>query len=312
MKNPFKNILSGLSVRKPNVRFSNLNEIYKSDIHDHFASIGVAIKPTQAVYSNSAVVYVIDFKGDVMASATTALEKEVSAILSVARKQCDQVLIRLESPGGAAFAYGHAAEQINRLRNANIRTVVSVDRVAASGGYMMAAVADKIISSPLAIIGSIGVVTELPNFYNILKSIGIEYKQYTAGKYKRTISPFGEITQEGEDKFRADLDRMYQIFKDHIIKHRPSLDIEKIATGEHWSAVDALSLGLVDKIQSGEEYVFNKIVKGITVIKVTFSPPRPTLADMLTGRVSLADVLLDGVIDKLVSKAFYYNTMIMK
>lgn len=202
--------------------------------------------------------YVIDFDGDVMVSTSRGLTLEVSAILCNAQKG-DEVLIRLKSPGGAAHAYGYAASQLARFKQRGIKLTVSVDMIAASGGYMMACVADKIVAAPFAIIGSIGVVSEFPNFNSFLKNLGIDYRQYTAGKYKRTVSPMGEITQEGEDKFKKDLGEMYDLFREHVKYHRPNLDMDVVATGEHWQAVKAIDLGLVDEIATSEEHILNNL-----------------------------------------------------
>ncbi|HYP67743.1 MAG TPA: protease SohB [Thiobacillaceae bacterium] len=198
--------------------------------------------------------YLLDFKGDIRASAFTALREEISAILQVA-KAGDAVLLRLESGGGVVSRYGLAAAQLLRLRDAQLPLTVMVDTVAASGGYLMAAVADKIVASPFALIGSIGVVAQMPNFYRWLQARNIDWEQFTAGKFKRTVSLFGENTDEGRAKLREELEEIHAIFRAFVHGRRAQLDMEKVATGEAWLASKALELGLVDELATSDEII---------------------------------------------------------
>lgn len=212
--------------------------------------------------------FVIDFVGDPMASGAHGLSREVTAIIAVARED-DEVLVKVESPGGAAYAYGYAASQIARLKEAGIHTTIAVDRVAASGGYMMACIGDKLISAPFAILGSIGVVAGIPNISKVLQNLDVDYRQYTAGKYKRTVSQMVPITEEGETKFIEDLEDTFTLFKDHVAKYRPQLDIEEVATGEHWYGTRAYNLGLVDEIKTSDDFILEKM-KEREVLKVVY------------------------------------------
>ena len=201
--------------------------------------------------------FVVDFTGDFKASATRSLTQEVSAIILGASKD-DQVLIRLESPGGVVNGYGLAAAQIDRLRQANITVTIAVDKVAASGGYMMASVAHKIIAAPFAMIGSIGVITQLPNFHRFLKNKDIDFEQVTAGKYKRTLTMLGQNTDEDREKTQEEINEIHELFKAHITQYRPSLDIDTIATGECWFGTQAISLGLIDTLQTSEDHLLQQ------------------------------------------------------
>lgn len=235
------------------VAITNLNDTYLNTLNDVKAALGG--KPTDLFRArNKKRIFVIDFEGDVMASQAKALTHEITSIICN-YKEGDTVLVRLTSPGGAAHAYGYAASQLDRLKKAGIHTTVAVDKVAASGGYMMACVADRIISAPFAIIGSIGVVAEFPNFNNLLQNLGIDYKQYTAGKFKRTVSSMGRITEEGEKKFSEDLSEMHELFQTHVSTHRPNLDMDQVATGEHWQAITAIKYGLIDEVLTSEEFI---------------------------------------------------------
>ena len=198
--------------------------------------------------------FVLDFKGDIAASQVEQLRQEVTAILSVATAK-DEVVIRLESPGGSVHGYGLAAAQLQRIRDQHIPLTVCVDQVAASGGYLMACVANQIIAAPFAIIGSIGVVAQLPNFHRWLKKNNIDVELLTAGEYKRTLTMFGENTDSGRKKFQADLEKIHTNFRNYILVNRHDLAINEVATGEHWLATDALALGLIDRLQTSDDYL---------------------------------------------------------
>lgn len=199
-------------------------------------------------------IFVIDFNGDIKASASANLREEVNAILSVAKPD-DEVLVRLESPGGVVHGYGLAASQLQRFRDHNIPLTVAVDKVAASGGYMMACVANQILAAPFAIIGSIGVVMQMPNFNKWLKKHNIDYEQLTSGEYKRTLTLFGENTDKDRKKMQEDLDDTHKLFKEFVGNHRPQIDSAKVYTGEYWFATRAIELNLVDTLQTSDEYL---------------------------------------------------------
>ena len=196
--------------------------------------------------------YVLHFKGDISASETAALREEISAIVQVAKPN-DEVLLCLESPGGVVHGYGLAASQLMRLKQHNIELTVAVDKVAASGGYMMACVADKIVSAPFAIIGSIGVVAQIPNIHRLLKKHDVDVDVMTAGEYKRTVTMLGENTEKGKQKFQQELEETHQLFKQFVSQNRPHLDVEQVATGEHWFGQQALNLNLVDEIMTSDD-----------------------------------------------------------
>ncbi len=196
-------------------------------------------------------VYVLKFHGDIRASGAVSLAEEITAVLMIARDN-DEILLVLESAGGTVHGYGYAASQLSRIRDRGIRLTVAVDKVAASGGYMMACVANRIIAAPFAIIGSVGVLGQVPNFNRLLKRHDIDFEQFSAGKYKRTLSIFGENTDEGREKFRQELEDTHELFKTFINDNRPQVDIEAIATGEHWYGQRALDLKLVDEIRTSE------------------------------------------------------------
>lgn len=202
--------------------------------------------------------FILDFQGDIKASQTEQLREEINLILTLAQPG-DEVMLKVHSPGGAVTGYGLAAAQLERLRNAHIYVNVCIDQIAASGGYLIAAVANKVYAAPFAIIGSIGVVAQLPNLHKWLKKHNIDFEQITAGKYKRTLTVFGENTPEGREKFTQDLELIHENFKHQVHVYRPQLDLDQVATGEHWLARDALNLGLVDELKTSDDWILERI-----------------------------------------------------
>ncbi len=201
--------------------------------------------------------FVIDFKGSLDAKEVGSLREEVSAVLSTAAHE-DEVLVRLESGGGMVHGYGLAASQLKRIKAKDIKLTIAVDKVAASGGYMMACIADKIIAAPFAIVGSIGVIAQLPNFNKVLKKHDIEFEQITAGEFKRTLTMFGENTEQARSKFKTEIEETHGLFKDFVQEFRPQLDIAKVATGEHWFGTQAFGLKLVDEVSTSDDYLMGQ------------------------------------------------------
>lgn len=235
-------------------------------------------------------VYVLDFKGSMDAHEVSSLREEVTAVLAVAKPQ-DQVVLRLESPGGVVHGYGLASSQLQRLRDNHIPLTIAVDKVAASGGYMMACVADKIVAAPFAILGSIGVVAQIPNFNRFLKNKEIDIELHTAGQYKRTLTLLGENTEEGRQKFREDLDETHHLFKDFVKRMRPSLDIDKVATGEHWYGIQAQEKGLVDEVGTSDDLLLD-LMKGRDLVGVRYTQRKRLLDRFTNSAAESADRLM--------------------
>lgn len=202
--------------------------------------------------------FVLDFEGDIQAKQVDNLREEITAILTLA-SQGDEVLVRLESPGGSVYGYGLGASQLLRLKDKQIPLTISVDKVAASGGYLMAAVADKIVAAPFALVGSIGVVAEIPNIHRLLKKHEIDVDVMTAGKYKRTLTVIGENTPEGKEKFQEELNDVHALFKEFVSENRPILDIEQVSTGETWYGTSAKKVHLVDEITTSDDLILGQI-----------------------------------------------------
>lgn len=234
-------------------------------------------------------IYVLNFHGDLRATPVCALAEEINAILSVATPN-DEVILRLESTGGVVHGYGLAAAQLMRLRDHHIPLTVTIDKVAASGGYMMACVANKILAAPFAIVGSIGVIVQLPNFHRLLKDKDIDVEQQTAGAFKRTITMFGENTDEGRKKLQHEIEDIHEQFKDLILAHRPNINIQKVSTGEHWLGQEAHQLHLVDEIQTSDEYLLTRS-KDAQLFEICYE----TKKSLLGRLTSSAKTLVQGI-----------------
>ena len=244
---------------RPKLEITSLNDDY-----EHINSLmnkKILGKKSKAKKKDKMIrptLYVLDFNGDIKASQVEQLRDEVTAVLSIA-KPVDEVLVRLDSPGGSVNGYGLAAAQLARIRNRNIPLTVSIDKVAASGGYLMACVANRILAAPFAIIGSIGVVAQIPNFHRWLKKNNIDIELLTAGEYKRTLTLLGENTEVGRKKFQEDLEKIHTAFRNYVLSNRAQLDMDKVSTGEHWLATDAFELRLIDKLTTSDDYLIEKI-----------------------------------------------------
>lgn len=248
-------------------------------------------------------VYVLDFDGDIKASATESLRHEITALLTLATDK-DEVVLRLESGGGMVHSYGLASSQLARIRQAGIPLTICIDKVAASGGYMMACIGDKIISAPFAILGSIGVVAQLPNVNRLLKKHDIDFEVLTAGEYKRTLTVFGENTEKGREKFQQDLDITHDLFKNFVANYRPQLAIDEVATGEIWLGVAALDKKLVDELKTSDEYIGER-AKTAEVFHLHYVQRKSLQQRMGMAATSSLDRLLVGWWSRLTQQRFW-------
>lgn len=243
-----------LYIKKINDHFRNYREQLAIQLGDKEALKSLKKAKKTKKKSSRPRLFVLNFAGDVRASAVQHLREEINALLLVA-KPTDQVLVRLESGGGLVNAYGLAASQLQRIRDAKLKLIVSVDKVAASGGYMMACVANEIIAAPFAIIGSIGVIAQLPNLHRYLAKKNIDWEQFMAGDYKRTVTVFGQNTERGREKFQQEIEETHALFKQFITTHRQQVNIDTVATGEHWYGTQAKTLNLIDALQTSDDFL---------------------------------------------------------
>jgi serine protease SohB len=240
--------------------------------------------------SKKQALFVTRFPGDVTASQVAGLREEVTAIIRTAMPG-DEALVILQSGGGTVTGYGLAAAQLSRIKAKGLKLTIAVEQVAASGGYMMCCIADEIIASPFAALGSIGVIGEIPNAYERLKREGIEFQTVTAGKYKRTITPTKKVTPEDLKKSEEDIGVIFELFSGFVKENRPKLNMDEIATGEVWFGSDAVEKGLCDEIKTADEALMDFVDGGYNVYDVEYSPPKALVPGRLgqllpSGRAS--------------------------
>ncbi len=284
-----------IQIKNLNKKYRKIKEVLleemlsKKELKKYFKEIKTLTKEKTLAHEKSPQknVFVIHFAGDMKASAVAELREEVTAILEVA-KPTDEVVVCVESPGGMVHAYGLAAAQMSRFREKQIPLTVIVDKVAASGGYLMSCVANKILAAPFAIIGSIGVIVQLPNFNRLLKEKNIDFEQVTAGQFKRTLTIFGENTEEGRDKLREEVEKIHQLFKKMIQDHRPTLNIEKVSTGEIWLGTEALELNLVDGITTSDDYLLS-LQNEANLFEISYQVKKSFSEKIFSGGANLLD-----------------------
>ena len=290
--NSKKNKTEGnLQITNINKDLENLEEYIKKNIlsNSDFKKFSKNKKKNKKI--NEKRLFIIDFKGNIRASGIISLRREISGII-LAHKEGDEVLIRLENSGGTVHEHGLAASQLKRIRDKKIPLTVCVDKVAASGGYMMACVANKIIASPFAIIGSIGVLAQIPNFNKLLKNKGIDFEQHTAGDFKRTVTMFGENTDKDREKLNEQLEDIHVLFKSFITSQRKNIDISKVATGEYWYGKNALDLNLIDQIMTSDEYILNMREK-FNIIQVKYVPAKTLTSKFSNASAKISQKILN-------------------
>ncbi len=270
-----------MDIKKLNERFESMEKalrekiLLKNDYKSYIKQEKLAHKETKKSPEARKRIFVLTFIGDIRATGVKHLRDEISALLTVATPE-DEVVLRLESPGGIVPGYGLAASQLKRLRAQGIPLTIAIDKVAASGGYMMAAVGDKILSAPFAIVGSIGVIAQIPNFHRLLKKNDIDFEQVMAGQYKRTLTIFGENTLQGRQKLQEEVDETQVLFKSFVQENRPQLNIDEVATGEHWYGKRALELKLVDELITSDDYLLSAS-KRFDIYELCFSTKKTIL-----------------------------------
>ena len=291
------NTSEGLEIENLNERYKGLSDslnkaVMKKDEWKKKQKSEKAIaKKNKKKKTRKPKAYILDFIGDIKASAVPSLREEVTAILDIAKRN-DQIVLRLDNHGGVVHEHGLAASQLARIRQKKIHLTVVVDKVAASGGYLMASVANKIYAAPFAILGSIGVIAQLPNFNRLLDNYGVDFEQITAGQYKRNVTMFGKNTDEDREKLKDQLEEIHELFKSSVNEYRPQLDLERVATGEHWYGSKALELGLIDEIKTSDELLI-EMAKKYEIFSVKLKVKKPLKKRLLSNIDSLLEKVDD-------------------
>jgi serine protease SohB len=238
----------------------------------------------KTVDTNRKRIFVLNFLGNIKATAVRHLRKEITAILSVASSN-DEVVICLENAGGLVHEHGFASSQLLRIKQKGIPLTIAVDKVAASGGYMMACVADKIVAAPFAVVGSIGVIAQLPNFNRLLDKHGVDFELMKAGELKRTVTMFGKNTDEDRAHFNEQLEDTHDLFKDFVKENRPSLEIDRVATGEHWLATRGIELNLVDELLTSDDYLL-QASNNADIYEISYTVPK-TISERFAASIQV-------------------------
>lgn len=285
-----------LEIKNINRRFENMNLVLQSHVQGK-KEFKQSLREFKARHKkkdshsgkkpSAGKLFVLDFKGDIKATEVASLREEITALLTVAT-DTDQVLVRVESAGGTVHGYGLAASQLKRIRDRNIHLTAAVDKVAASGGYMMACVADHIIAAPFAIIGSVGVLGQLPNFHRLLKKHDIDFEQVSAGEYKRTLTLFGENTDEDRERFKQEIEETHELFKEFVAENRSQVDIDKIATGQHWYGKRALDLKLVDELRTSDDYL-GQATSSMDAYEIRYVRKKPLIEKLFSVGIRFTD-----------------------
>ena len=241
-------------------------------------------------------IFVFNFEGDIEASEIDRLREEITSVLTIGEAP-DEVVVKIESRGGVVHGYGLAASQLKRIKDQEIKLTVSVDKVAASGGYLMACVADKIIAAPFAVVGSVGVLAQIPNFHRALEKHNIDYQEFTAGEYKRTVGMFSEPTEKGKAKFMEELEDVHNLFKEFVQLNRPEVNVDEISTGEHWYGTRALDLKLVDELRTSDDYLL-EASKNSDIYEVNFVRKEPISDRFKPAFASLLGSLVSEFINR--------------
>lgn len=285
----FAGILTLRHKGKPGLEITPLNKNYEHIKHTLTKEItGKAPKKKKASKNEEKPnLFVLEFNGDIKASQVEQLREEITAVLSIATTR-DEVLLKLDSPGGMVNGYGLAASQLQRFRDKHIPLTVCIDKIAASGGYLMACVANHIVAAPFAIVGSIGVVAQMPNFHRWLQKNDIDIELLTAGEYKRTLTMLGENTEKGRQKFQEDLEKIHTAFRNYILANRGQVNIDEVATGEHWLAKDAHTLKLIDTLTTSDDYLINKL-DTFNAFKITMPAKSTMMNKLLKPAAKLAE-----------------------
>lgn len=303
-----------LTVEDLNEKFDEMSEGLKAHVLDEKAlkldkkEIKKREKAEKKTPVEKKRVFILDFEGDIRASHVENLREEITALLTIAKPGNDEVVLRLESPGGMVHSYGLAASQLLRLRAAGVRLTICVDKMAASGGYMMACTADRILAAPFAIIGSIGVVAQVPNFHRLLKKHDVDFEEMTAGDFKRTVSLFGEITDKGRKKFIDQLEDTHVLFKDFVKTYRPQLDLSKVATGEYWFGERAKDLALVDDLIASDDYLFG-LRKDYRLFKIEIATRKKWSEKLAENIASVVGGAWEKSLNKTITKSQDTNWM---
>jgi signal peptide peptidase SppA len=214
-------------------------------------------------------------------------------------KAAPAVVIVVNSPGGSPVQSRLISKLIRDLADEHKKPVlVFVEDAAASGGYFIAVAGDEIIADPSSIVGSIGVIFAGFGFDQALEKLGVERRVYTAGRNKSTLDPFLPARDADIERIKQHELDIHQVFIGHVKERRGArlkADDDTLFTGEWWTGVRGLELGLVDALGDLHQVLRQRFGENVRVRPISekrplFALPRLGLA-ALTGSGVAADVL---------------------
>ncbi len=205
---------------------------------------------------------VLRFQGlrDLNASGDQRLSEAIDEVL-VNRDHFEEAVVIIDSPGGTTHGYGHAYALLERLSASGLKVTACIDRIGASGGYLMALPADRILAGPFAIVGSVGVVAGIPNVKRLLEEKGVSYRLFVAGDKKRVVHFADDDGPEVREYMDEKLAGIHTQFLQAVEKHRGDrVKLDEVRSGDHWSAEESVEkgLGLVDELQTSAEYLLER------------------------------------------------------
>jgi len=228
----------------------------------------------------------ITFQGSSLVSGATITPELVKGHLS--RAEVDPavkaIVIRVDSPGGTVPACQEILEEIERVKEEK-PVVVVMENMAASGGYYISAGADRIVASPVALTGSIGVISRVMNVEELYEKLGIEVQTFKGGRYKDMYSGLRELKEEEEEIMQRLVDEYYEHFVGVVAAGRglSTEEARDLATGQLYTGAEAERLGLVDKLGGLDTAVDLALeLAGLEAARVEhYRPPRASLWSLL-------------------------------
>jgi protease-4 len=205
------------------------------------------------------------------------------------------ILFRVDSPGGSAVASETIWRDVVFARERGKPVIVSMGDVAGSGGYYVAAAADKIVAEPATLTGSIGVLAGKLVVADFLKKIGVTTDSVQIGANAAMFSPTADFSAFAHNRLEAFLDDTYKGFKDHVAtgRHMTEEEVEAVAKGRVWSGEDAKAKGLVDEL-GGYAAALRLAKEAVNLppdapITLTIFPREETLPELLYNRLAGRD-----------------------
>ena len=228
-------------------------------------------------------------------------------------KNIKAIILRINSPGGMVAPSQEIYQEVKKACREK-KVVVSMESIAASGGYYIACTADKIVANPGTLVGSIGVILQIENIEELLSKIGLKREIVKSGKYKDIGSMTRPMTEEEEAILQGFSDNIYYQFVDAVAEGRDMKreEVLKLADGRIFTGAQAIKLGLIDRLGNLQDTISmtGKMVGIEGEPKVVYpKKKRPSVFDFIFEEASksIARIMENIVHDKL--KIYYLSTL---